>query len=68
MTLFIQDYDTEEVLFQTENAFTAPLKNEGILFGGKWYVVVERGFYFEHLNNTDNNKCCVFVREANTNI
>ena len=62
MTLFIQDYETEEVLFDTKDAITAPEKGESILLNNKWYEVVERNFSFKHLPFLDDNKCAIFVR------
>lgn len=62
MTLFIQDYETEDVLFSTQDTITAPEKGESILLNNKWYEVVERNFSFKHLSVLDDNKCAIFVR------
>ena len=62
MTLFIQDYKTEDVLFQTEDFNVVPNKGESLILGGKWYKVVERVFSFEHFNVIDSNSCTLFVK------
>ena len=62
MTLYIQDYETEDVLFSTEDAITVPMKGEAILLNDKWYEVVDRNFSFMHLSVIDDNRCAIFVR------
>jgi hypothetical protein len=62
MTLFIQDNETEDVMFQTEDFNVVPNKGESMMVEGKWYEVVERVFSFKHLTNIDNNSCTLFVR------
>ena len=62
MTLFIQDNETEDVMFQTEDFNVVPNKGESLMVEGKWYEVVERVFSFKHLTNIDSNSCELFVR------
>ena len=62
MTLFIQDYPTEEVLFQTTDFSVIPNKGEALMLDGKWYTVVQRTFYFKHLTIIDDNSCSLFVK------
>ena len=62
MTLFIQDYKTEDVMFQTTDFNVVPNKGENLIFEGKWYKVIERVFSFEHLTTIDNNSCTLFVK------
>ena len=62
MTLFIQDNETEDVMFQTEDSNVVPNKGESMMVEGKWYEVVERVFSFKHLTKIDNNSCTLFVR------
>ena len=62
MTLFIQDYETEEVMFQTTDFNVVPNKDESLMLNGKWYKVVERVFSFEHLITIDSNSCTLFVK------
>lgn len=61
MTLFIQDYNTEDVMFQTTDFNVVPNKGEILILEGKWYKVVERVFSFEHLIVIDSNSCTLFV-------
>lgn len=65
MTLFIQDYETEDVMFQTEDFNVVPNKGESLMLDGKWYDVVERTFSFKHLTTIDNNSCTLFVKPCN---
>ena len=62
MTLFIQDYETEDVMFQTTDFNVVPNKGECLMLKGEWYEVVERVFSFEHLTVIDNNSCTLFVK------
>lgn len=62
MTLFIQDYDTEDVIFQTTDFNVVPNKGEDLRLKGEWYKVVERVFSFEHLTVIDSNSCTLFVK------
>lgn len=62
MTLFIQDYKTGDVMFQTKDFNVVPNKGEVLKLKGKWYKVVDRGFSFEHLIVIDNNSCTLFVK------
>lgn len=62
MTLFIQDYETKDVMFQTNDFNAVPDKGENLLLRGKWYTVVGRVFSFEHLTTIDNNSCSLFVK------
>ena len=62
MTLFIQDYETEDVMFQTEDFNVVPNKGECLMLKGEWYEVVERVFSFEHLSVIDSNSCTLFVK------
>ena len=64
MTLFIQDNETEDVMFQTEDFNVVPNKGESMMVEGKWYEVVERVFSFKHLTNIDFNSCSLFVKES----
>lgn len=61
MTLFIQDYQTEDVMFQTPYFNVVPNKGESLMLEGKWYKVVERVFSFKHHNVIDSNSCTLFV-------
>ena len=61
MTLFIQEYETEDVIFQTTDFNVVPNKGEILILEGKWYKVVERVFSFEHLTVIDSNSCTLFV-------
>lgn len=62
MTLFIQDYETEDGLFKTNDFNVVPNKGENLMIKGEWYTVVERVFSFEHLTVIDNNSCTLFVK------
>ena len=62
MTLFIQEYSTEDELFQTTDFNVVPNVGEILMLEGKWYKVVERVFSFEHLTVIDNNSCTLFVK------
>lgn len=62
MTLFIQDYETEDVMFQTEDFNAVPNKGESLMLEGNWYKVVERVFSFKHLTVIDSNSCTLFVK------
>ena len=62
MTLFIQEYDTEDGLFQTTDFNVVPNVGESLMLEGKWYKVVDRVFSFEHLTVIDNNSCTLFVK------
>ena len=62
MTLFIQDNETEDVIFQTEDFNVVPNKGESMMVEDKWYEVVERVFSFKHITNIDSNSCALFVR------
>ena len=62
MTLFIQEYKTEDVIFQTKDFNVVPNEGENLMLKGKWYKVVERVFSFEHLTVIDNNSCTLFVK------
>lgn len=62
MTLFIQDYETEDVMFQTRDFNVVPNKGENLMLNGKWYMVINRVFSFEHLTVIDNNSCTLFVK------
>ncbi len=62
MTLFIQDYETEDIMFQTTDFNVVPNKGESLMLKGKWYKVVERVFSFEHLTVIDSNSCTLFVK------
>lgn len=68
MTLSIQDKDTAEVLFLTEDAFTAPNVGEYLMVDDMWYKVVYRNFTFGHLNSIDHNFCAVFVEPYYTRL
>ena len=65
MTLFIQDYETEDVMFQTEDFNVVPNKGESLMLDGKWYDVVGRAFSFKHLTTIDDNSCTLFVEPCN---
>ena len=62
MTLFIQDYETEDVMFQTNDFIVVPNKGESLMLEGNWYKVVERVFSFKHLTVIDDNSCTLFVK------
>lgn len=62
MTLFIQDYETEDVMFQTEDFKVVPNEGESLMLKGEWYTVVNRVFSFEHLTVIDSNSCTLFVK------
>ena len=62
MTLFIQDYETDDIMFQTKDFNVVPNECEVLMLKGKWYKVVERVFSFEHLTVIDNNSCTLFVK------
>lgn len=62
MTLFIQDYKTEDVIFQTDDFNVVPNKGESLRLEGKWYKMVERVFSFKHLTVIDSNSCTLFVK------
>ena len=62
MTLFIQDYDTEDVMFQTEDFNAVPSKGECLMLDGKWYEVIDRVFSFKHLTTIDDNSCTLFIK------
>lgn len=62
MTLFIQDYDTEDVMFQTEDFNAVPNKLECIILDGKWYEVIDRVFSFKHLTTIEDNSCSLFIK------
>lgn len=62
MTLFIQDYETEDVMFQTTDFNVVPNEGENLKLEEKWYKVVERVFSFEHLAVIDSNSCTLFVK------
>ena len=62
MTLFFQDYETKNVMFQTNDFNVVPNKGESLMLEGIWYKVVERVFSFEHLIFNDNNSCTLFVK------
>jgi len=64
MKLYIQDYETEDILFQTEDFNVVPNKGESLRLDCKWYDVVERVFSFKHLTNIDFNSCSLFVKES----
>ena len=64
MKLYIQDYETEDVLFQTEDFNVVPNKGECLRLDCKWYDVVERVFSFKHSANIDSNSCSLFVKES----
>jgi len=62
MKLFIQDYKSENVMFQTKDFNVVPNKGENLMLEGKWYKVVERVFSFEHDIAIDKNSCTLFVK------
>ncbi len=62
MILFIQDYETEDVMFQTTDFNAVPNEGEIFKLEGKWYRVVERVFSFGHLAVIDSNSCTLFVK------
>lgn len=62
MTLFIQEYGTEDGLFQTTDFNVVPNVGESLMLEGKWYKVVERVFSFQHLTVIDSNSCTLLVK------
>lgn len=64
MTLYIQDENTEEVMFQTDDFAVVPSKGESLILNGKWYDVIERVFAYKHLSTIDSNSCTLFVKES----
>lgn len=62
MTVFFQDHETEDVIFQTEDSPIVPNVGESVRIENKWYDVVERTFYYKHLTNMDSNSCTVWVK------
>ena len=61
MRLYIQFKETEEVLFSTDDVVAVPNVGESVKVEGEWYVVVERNFYFKHLNMIEDNSVSIFV-------
>lgn len=51
----------EDVIFQTEDFVAVPSVGEEIMVEGRWYKVVERHFYFKHLQNLEDNSITLFV-------
>ena len=62
MTVFFQDPETEDVIFQTEDSPIVPNVGESVRIENKWYDVVERTFYYEHLVTMDSNSCTIWVK------
>ena len=63
MTVFFQDPETEDVIFQTEDSPIVPNVGESVRIENMWYDVVERTFYYEHLSAAmDDNSCTVWVK------
>ena len=62
MILYIQDYDTEKVLFETCDVFAVPNAGEEIYIKNVWYKVKSRSFYFND-EGKRGSSCSLFVRE-----
>ena len=65
MTVFFQDKESEDVLFRTEDSPCIPNVGENVMIENVWYKVVERSFYYKHLNVMDNNSCTLWVKPLN---
>ncbi len=63
MTLIIQDYKTDDVLFQTDDAFAVPAVGETLYLESEWYKVVERNFYFRKLTVLYDNSITLWVEK-----
>ena len=65
MILFIQESKTEDVLFQTNDAFAVPAVGEELSVNHSWYRVVKRNFYFkdEGLEYLKDNSVTLWVEE-----
>ena len=62
MTVFFQDQESEDVLFQTEDSLCIPNVGENVMIEKVWYEVVERTFYYKHLITMDDNSCTLWVK------
>lgn len=62
MIIFFQDPDSERVIFRTEDSPVIPNVGEDVRLEMDWYKVVERTFYYKHLNTMDDNSCTVWVK------
>lgn len=63
MTLFIQEIKTEDVLFQTNDAFAVPAVGEELKVNHCWYRVVKRNFYYKGLEYIHDNSVTLWVEE-----
>lgn len=62
MTVHLQDKETENVLFRTEDSPCIPNVGEDVMIENEWYKVLERTFYYKHLNTLDDNSCTLWVK------
>lgn len=62
MTLYIRDYETQNIMFLTDDFNVIPNKGEELLLRGEWYTVVKRVFSFKHFTAIENNSCTLFVK------
>ena len=62
MTVFFQDQESEDVLFQTDDCPCIPNVGESVMIENAWYEVVERTFYYKHLITMDDNSCTLWVK------
>lgn len=69
MTIFFQDQETEDVIYQTnpEDSPIVPNIGETVRIWDKWYEVVERTFYYVHLIRSEDNSCTIWIKELKDN-
>ena len=63
MILYIQDFETEHVLFETCVVFAVPNVGEEIRVKDEWYEVKQRGFYFND-EGKRGSSCSLFVKKV----
>lgn len=65
MTIFFQDQETEDVIYQTntEDSPIVPNMSETVRIWDKWYEVVERTFYYVHLRRSEDSSCTIWIKE-----
>lgn len=61
---FIQDDNTDDVLYSSDECYFVPNVGESIILNGKWYPVTNRVFRYSTLpHGTKTAECSIFVKE-----
>lgn len=62
---FIQDDNTEDVLYSSNGCYFVPNVGESIILNDKWYTVTNRVFCYNTLpHGTRTAECSIFVKEG----